>query len=1680
FVEATAIDFDNDPSAPAQLSIGHDVLQIQDDGPSVNEASADANGVSAADPGTAAEGNLLDNDNVGTDTADGFDGRVISIGFEGDTDALGPDGQGNLVLVTEYGTLTVEQDGSYSFELNADNPEVKALPSDQSLDIEFSYTFTDGDGDPESQTLTITIAGSNQPPAGAPKAVTVSEEGLVDADDNPIGNMDTTDDPYNVGSPAGQDDTNLATAGGQFAFTDPDGDALTYSIFAPNSTYYAADGSAITWSSTTNLGVTTLTGKDGSGESVIVVTLDKTTGAYDVTLEGPVYHDPTPTTAPATSGGLPVGDGNVESEFAIVFGVTVSDGTATVNTSLTVTIEDDSPIVTQNEGFDAPTLVVDDTLLNSDSADFSDAFDISFGGDGEFDTFYSLNVSQQAAPSGLTETTSGLPIFLYQINGVVYGSTAAAIGGVDTVNNTNVAFTISVDGDGNVTLDQIKPVVHNDEGDPVEAAPVDAEQLTSAGLVTLTATAYDQDGDHQSATIDIGDTFFFEDDGPSIIADTPSDTGVLITSDADITDTTTTDTTPPIASDATLNLATVFGYSGVDYGNDGPGDVTETYGLNITSGAATGLTSGGLEITLEYYDDGIAGTDSVRGVTSEGTVFTVQVNQTTGVVTLTQLEPLDHAANSDQIGLPNGFLTATYEVEIVDGDGDTDSDTKSIDLGGNLLFNDDVPDIAANDDPFSATLDESPLPTAGDGIYSVSGSIAFLFTLNNTAKTAAGYGNDVPGSVTYALALSVQNVFSGLYALDNTDTETATDPVGQGAQILLYQNPDGTIVGYTGDINGVHTEYFTLSVDADTGLFTLEYANGIDPDNIWHGNTSNIDDTATISLAANVLTVTATATDYDDDSDTASYDLGQGALRFQDDGPSIDTPASDSEFSETANPSFPLLATGTFGFDFGTDGMFGNNVDKAFSFDLVSGTVAGVAISGISDPVFNPVTDTWEFSFTYTDNNGDPQVAHGYVDVADNGIDYTVALDTNFEFTTVDQFSDVISRTGYNLTGNAASQYEIVVSQLDTEDPVYVQFQAYNGTLAAGGNTTLVGGETVTGGETWASISNTENGVAGDTIQRGEVLDFDLFTSDPGGVYSDNGTLGADGLTLLLDGFGSEDLIVILKLEDANNPANTTTKILIVGQEDVYTSGDVIPGYNVTLDQNDGFIVIESNDFNSGSENWVITGAQLLSSSDGLSDASTGILLNGDVGADGDTEQTTVTFASAGTNDQDVVKITDIGLIRTVTDEQAVTLNFDVTVKDGDGDSVTDSFTVNPIIPPVVLDLDGDGVELLSMAAGVTYDYGSGEVATAWAGEDDGILAKWNGGDFSAENFVFGDSERTDLEALAQDYDANGDGVLSGDELNGFGVWQDANSDGVFDDGEFSTLADLGITEISVTHTSAGYIAADGDAIVYGESTYTMDGKVYALADVGFATSTDYSGEGEPNQLRQAELALLAAAAPGLLVASALETTTFFADQHMVNFVPTDLTFDRAVSSVSLGQGHRGESHAIKFEALAKHEALKAEDSAKLADNDDGNHHQSSQDLAPTAHEVADLGGSSEAAATFTAPSIPAGGSDMGGELMAALMQLGTKGGQTEGEGRGTAALDAVRAALHEVTGKDAISELVDHIVDNKPESAQHGHVGIDALNVLLNSGVAGQHFHAPVMADAADDAAHLAAAAAA
>ena len=161
--------------------------------------------------------------------------------------------------------------------------------------------------------------------------------------------------------------------------------------------------------------------------------------------------------------------------------------------------------------------------------------------------------------------------------------------------------------------------------------------------------------------------------------------------------------------------------------------------------------------------------------------------------------------------------------------------------------------------------------------------------------------------------------------------------------------------------------------------------------------------------------------------------------------------------------------------------------------------------------------------------------------------------------------------------------------------------------------------------------------------------------------------------------------------------------------------------------------------------------------------------------------------------------------------------DFTLTVTDAGGISTSKPFKIvflrrGSSVPPIVLDLDGDGLELVAFdGSTVEFDMDQDGVRdrTGWVGADDGLLAldrNQNGtiDDISEISFV-GDSEGADLDLEGlRAFDSNANGFLdAGDARFGeFQVWRDANQDGISQADELLSLADAGVASINLSLTS--------------------------------------------------------------------------------------------------------------------------------------------------------------------------------------------------------------------------------------------------------------------------------------
>ncbi|EFB7478717.1 hypothetical protein DFT97_004608 [Salmonella enterica subsp. enterica serovar Newport] len=170
---------------------------------------------------------------------------------------------------------------------------------------------------------------------------------------------------------------------------------------------------------------------------------------------------------------------------------------------------------------------------------------------------------------------------------------------------------------------------------------------------------------------------------------------------------------------------------------------------------------------------------------------------------------------------------------------------------------------------------------------------------------------------------------------------------------------------------------------------------------------------------------------------------------------------------------------------------------------------------------------------------------------------------------------------------------------------------------------------------------------------------------------------------------------------------------------------------------------------------------------------------------------------------------------------------------------------------PIIIDLDRDGVETISVENGVFFDHDGNKFAesTGWVSPDDGLLVFDRDGNGQIDNGseLFGNNTpqadgtnaSNGYNAL-KEYDDNNDGVLDENDAiwNQLQVWQDKNSNGKVDEGELLTMKQAGIASINTTYKNSSTTDSQGNLHKQtGSITYT-DGSKGQSADVWFNTDT--------------------------------------------------------------------------------------------------------------------------------------------------------------------------------------------------------------------------------------------------
>jgi hypothetical protein len=691
--------------------------------------------------------------------------------------SYGADGAGTLLLTaatlpagftqdvsTDGLTLTILQNGTpvLKIELSNDTDGIYTVtqlapiqhePGADENNVQFtiSYEVTDGDGDPVSGSLTIDVD-----------------------DDTPVTSWNCTvrldDDALTGGNPGGTgDDIDAAHVTGTLAHS------------------FGADGAGTTLLTAATLpgvgGFTQDVSPDGltvtisqNGAPVLKIELSNAIdGAYTVTQLAAISHP----------------DGLAENnvQFTVNYEVTDKDGD-TANGSMVIDVDDDSPIVSENNGVqlddDALGGIAGGTGDDDDGVNVTGTFGHSYGADGAGTTLLTAatlpgvgGFTQLLSPDGLTLTISqnGTPVLKIEL--------------------TNAA-------DGSYAVTQLAAISHPEGGDENNVQFIVNYQVT------------DKDGDiaNGSMIVDV------DDDTPTVSANNQ----VQLDDDAKAGG------NAGGTGDVDPDTANTTGTLAHNYGADGAGTTLLT--------AATLPGVGGF--TQLVAPDGLSMTIFQNGTP---VLLVTLTNPVDGSYTVTQLAAISHPAGFDE---NNVQFTVNYQVTDKDGDTangsmviDVDDDTPTVSANSLVQLDDDA--LGGNPGGTGDDPDAGPL-TFGQLAHSYgadgAGSIAFLTTGAPIGFTYVPLG---PGLLVLQDGVPVMQVFltdpvNGDYFIQQW--APITHPLG-GDENNIQLTFDYRVTDKDGDfVDGT----LTVDVDDDTPTVSANSLVQLDDDAKAGGNAGGVGD----------------------------------------------------------------------------------------------------------------------------------------------------------------------------------------------------------------------------------------------------------------------------------------------------------------------------------------------------------------------------------------------------------------------------------------------------------------------------------------------------------------------------------------------------------------------------------------------------------------------------------------------------------------------------------------------------------------------------------------------------------------------------------------------------------------------------------------------------------------------
>ncbi|BAO84482.1 hypothetical protein SMCB_2254 [Serpentinimonas maccroryi] len=874
-----------------------------------------------------ANGDIVDNVSWG---ADGF-GRVTSVSWNGGSVNLAANATSATVYILASGglgdpanaaiRLTVGADGSYSFELLRAQTHGESGEEDYMALLEGGFTFNavDGDGDPIEGGVRVNVNvlddipvisyaepdyPDDVPTNGNGGGYPPVEPGAVTVDESDFG-VDGTSAYGTVHFSVSFGADGPALGGGKlYVLEARTGDATGLTDTATGQAVVIAQGSngAI-------LGV--VTDVNNVQQTVFVMSVDPATGVVSFDQQRAVVHG----NAQDPNDRVSIAQGIINLRLTATDG----DGdavSATVDVGRLVSIADDGPSIELSRSEAAlPVLAVDESnLALNATGEFAGLFavDADAGADGEASrsSVYSLGVNTAIA-SGVVDVASGLDVVL-----VLDGTT---VRGQVTINNvvTDV-FTVGVNAQGEVSLDQIRALRHADTSNPNDTVRL------AAGSVTLTRTDTLTDGDGDSASdsysVAIGGALSFADDAPSINVTSALTTTLTVTlrgSDAGydnsfgyyIKDEDGNPTTGVVIWDNVKAFATTE-VTIVGYTADQIGFFIIPNGNNLNPDLAANTPVTFQQVGNHWQATPVGGNTALVGAGGAGGILFDDAD----------LNPDGRSYVQDNAAPGN------LNWEDIRGGGDGDFNDVNIEVTART----NLPVLTTQDAQTIDTVEGTTTTAVSD---SASAGFGHLFDSTNTHN----FGADGAGSIQSSYAVRMLGI--GLSGLSSQ---------GQAVQLLEL---NGAVFGRI-TVGGQERDIFSITVDS-AGVVTLtqfaelDHVGENDDDNAFNNSASML----RLPNEVVYLERTDTITDRDGDqaSSSLSIDIG-AAMRFEDDVPSIDVSRSEAVMPVLAvdESNLGINASANFAGLFAVDADAGADGEASRSSVYSLGVNSAIA-SGVVD-----------------------------------------------------------------------------------------------------------------------------------------------------------------------------------------------------------------------------------------------------------------------------------------------------------------------------------------------------------------------------------------------------------------------------------------------------------------------------------------------------------------------------------------------------------------------------------------------------------------------------------------------------------------------------------------------------------------------------------------------------------